>query len=585
MSPKLRYMITSDISLRTIHEARIFVQEVCKLEGEHWCLGLLTNGGGRYRLEEILDSNRIVWTTGMSMQLVEFCSLCDILLPLMKCCKRLITNFPHLTRQIHTLMSIFNSKDLFMDKLVDIINDESQNIIARLSAEDVHAVAFFAVKLLRASPRKETCQKFQQLVHQLEDRASQLSNNSNPHEILLTLNALKTLIERYTPSDANLKRMQRSRTVASSHLLPYFWPGDLNESGARHSNDFVDIAQVRIIPTLDELLSEVPPCLPQNRADAPHHHPPESIQRLVDVHFRLFRHDCIANLAEVVRHIAAHKGAVFDWFHKHMGSDRQKLDAESSSIHSVFVFRNVRFLKTGCDKVFGIVCTYEMDQIVPLRRASQKEMEKKWKEGAIHALQKDDVVLLFHLGKLLAGQLNESIQLATVTSPSPTSIVSQHFNRLQVSLKLQVTDLGSTKLFQNPSEKYGIIDPRQGFYSFQDILKTLQLVEEETISPVLNQLQLSTQPLFPGTPKYLSNTVWNFHCLIEPTRLQEMDAMDLEFLKQVPAVALEDDSSKREVIRRLQQVSYLDSEQADAVISSLHRSLAITQGPPGNLTS
>eukprot|EP00960_Hanusia_phi_P005987 172716-Hanusia_phi.AAC.1 len=133
------------------------------------------------------------------------------------------------------------------------------------------------------------------------------------------------VIQRHNPGEMAARRMQRSRNISSTHLLPYCWPGELNETGMRHDNDFADITQIRIIPTLQELLSEQPPCLPQNRADAPHHLPPASIERLIDVHFRLFRHDSMASLAELMRHISGNKAAVLELFNSQKGSDKLRL--------------------------------------------------------------------------------------------------------------------------------------------------------------------------------------------------------------------------------------------------------------------
>ena len=48
---------------------------------------------------------------------------------------------------------------------------------------------------------------------------------------------------------------------------------------------------VRISPTVEEVLCKDPPWLPRNAAGA--YHPLEGVERLLDVHFRLLRHDSL----------------------------------------------------------------------------------------------------------------------------------------------------------------------------------------------------------------------------------------------------------------------------------------------------
>ena len=71
----------------------------------------------------------------------------------------------------------------------------------------------------------------------------------------------------------------------------YEGPGDLRIDGPRHDNDFVEINDIRIAPTHGELISRIPPYLPANLHAAPHPHPPESMERLLDIQFRLLREE------------------------------------------------------------------------------------------------------------------------------------------------------------------------------------------------------------------------------------------------------------------------------------------------------
>ena len=74
------------------------------------------------------------------------------------------------------------------------------------------------------------------------------------------------------------------------HLL-YIGPGNERPEGPRHDNDHVDINEINIPPTHGELTTVEPPYLPYNVPGAPHSYPSNSMQRLLDIHFRLLREE------------------------------------------------------------------------------------------------------------------------------------------------------------------------------------------------------------------------------------------------------------------------------------------------------
>ena len=59
---------------------------------------------------------------------------------------------------------------------------------------------------------------------------------------------------------------------------------------------------------MEEVLTKAAPYLPGNRPDAPHHLPSDSIDRLLDTHFRLLRHDIMHPLAGNVQSVLKQAG-------------------------------------------------------------------------------------------------------------------------------------------------------------------------------------------------------------------------------------------------------------------------------------
>jgi hypothetical protein len=85
---------------------------------------------------------------------------------------------------------------------------------------------------------------------------------------------------------------QMHRALISRLSHTYEPPGILRDGGTpRHDNDFTDIRDTRIAPTHEELLCPLPPYLPVFVPMAPHHLPENSMQRHLDIQFRLLREE------------------------------------------------------------------------------------------------------------------------------------------------------------------------------------------------------------------------------------------------------------------------------------------------------
>ncbi|KAL2002422.1 hypothetical protein VTN02DRAFT_6800 [Thermoascus thermophilus] len=76
-------------------------------------------------------------------------------------------------------------------------------------------------------------------------------------------------------------------------------PGSLSSAGVRHDNDFVNVRDIRILPTTDEILSLRAPYMPYKRFNKPHflERGPE---RIIDTLFRQLRHDNVERLKDCV---------------------------------------------------------------------------------------------------------------------------------------------------------------------------------------------------------------------------------------------------------------------------------------------
>ena len=106
---------------------------------------------------------------------------------------------------------------------------------------------------------------------------------------------LVNIVQRSEPklikSDLKQKRKADADRFTPALHLTYEGPGDLRPNGRRHDNDFEDISDIRIAPTHEELTIRIPPYLPANIFAAPHPAPADSMERLLDIQFRLLREE------------------------------------------------------------------------------------------------------------------------------------------------------------------------------------------------------------------------------------------------------------------------------------------------------
>lgn len=131
-----------------------------------------------------------------------------------------------------------------------------------------------------------------------------LSSNVRDH----ILNSIREKIDRLVaiisrereklikPNQRQAKKSGKNHTEPHEALVAalqttYEGPGELRSEGRRHDNDFEDINDIRIAPTNDELMCRLPTYLPANFYSAPHHAPASSMQRLLDIQFRLLREE------------------------------------------------------------------------------------------------------------------------------------------------------------------------------------------------------------------------------------------------------------------------------------------------------
>jgi len=92
---------------------------------------------------------------------------------------------------------------------------------------------------------------------------------------------------------ASIPQLAQTEALLAHLKRSYVGPGNFRSTGPRHDNDHSEITDIKIAPTQQELLCPDVPFLPANIPGAPHPYGSDSMERLMDVQFRLLREELV----------------------------------------------------------------------------------------------------------------------------------------------------------------------------------------------------------------------------------------------------------------------------------------------------
>ncbi|PIL30184.1 hypothetical protein GSI_07762 [Ganoderma sinense ZZ0214-1] len=377
---------------------------------------------------------------------------------------------------------------------------------------------------------------------------------------------------------------QRSQARAAQLVQTYDPPGSLREDGPRHDNDFMEIEQIRIAPTHDELLCAVPPYLPVFSRDAPHHWPADSMQRHLDIQFRLLREELIsttrASLAVV------HDDLLRMWSRDRKKSDKTMLEVlieknggayRTSGYDSVFfqLYTNAEFAALRPPEATrkGISVTLAVD--TPSGGAARDKDMRKRVEYWEHAkrLQGASLVAL-----VVVADKTLQVYLGVITSYNTDIAESAKHEqgRIQVQIsffdaEVELMAMRGERLCWGPSNFAVLVDNGVMFEAVRPFLGKLQTIEpteipfSRYIAPGGPLDRVQVRP-----PKYgqVPGFRFDLQCLAKPGGL----IAPLDVLNPLAV---------RRAREQLVRSSILDPSQADAVVDTLTREVSLIQGPPG----
>ncbi|KDQ57638.1 hypothetical protein JAAARDRAFT_270513 [Jaapia argillacea MUCL 33604] len=371
-----------------------------------------------------------------------------------------------------------------------------------------------------------------------------------------------------------------SEAIGAALWASYEGPGEERHDGARHDNDHIDIDAIRIAPTDEELKCRIPPFLPANLYGAPHPHPPETIQRLLDIQFRLLREELTAPLRTSIQLILEDLQApprqrtrLSDLLEKGGGKYRSYGDRHDSIMFNLYT--GVEFLSLAPDRR-GISVNLTFDAPPGRARSKQSKVRtafwegiggKRLMQGGLVALVWKTQDVAVHLGIVAS-----STKDLTESAKGCQDKVEARIVFFDSTVDLRVLDalrhtgpkISGTKI---------LIEAPVMFEAIRPFLEALRVPPETVPFPRylvhqppggLKQLEIKP-PAFASVPGFS----YRLDSLFEG---ETGEGLRLD-VRNPDSVAL----ARQELMER----SRLDPSQALAVVDALTRELALIQGPPG----
>ncbi|KAK8163164.1 hypothetical protein BKA80DRAFT_295759 [Phyllosticta citrichinensis] len=404
------------------------------------------------------------------------------------------------------------------------------------------------------------------LAHFLDELVS-AHGDSRFHNSMTHMNRIRRRLK-LAEDIPNFESEARAQVQRPVFRLQQDLPGRLSVHGRRHANDHEDIKDIKILPVWGEILTVRSEYLPIKDPAAWHL---TGMEGLVDRQFRLIREDTVGQVRDAVQ------------------ADRSQSQIPSAGSTAVqprkdqpvntIACRESLLVAYSVDRWNGLKCTIRFPQPEHLRGKSEKERADWWQNS--RRLQRDAFVCLyndagfFQFCSVCVTREKPSKEKEKNKTPQPNELLS--LSRDVEYAYTTVRPLDSSEeslralLAQHGARSNLVLVefPRILFPSFEPTLKALQNMSRTDDVPFTEFLSSETHRA-PGVvsvppPAYAQRAGFRY-------KLNSITNADAGL--SLPVDGTFD-------FETLLQHSNLDRAQAQAIVDSLTRRLALIQGPPG----
>ncbi|KAF8316395.1 hypothetical protein DL93DRAFT_2193459 [Clavulina sp. PMI_390] len=390
------------------------------------------------------------------------------------------------------------------------------------------------------------------------------------------------------------RALNTTAALVDNLRLTYVGPGVERPGGPRHDNDHVDIHDIKIAPTEDELNCVDPPYLPYNVCGAPHSYPPNSMQRLLDIHFRLLREELIAELRTAIQLIVADIRAPkkantpLKTIVDKQGGYYKTIENNQSVMFPVYT--NFSFTPLTLSRR-GISCGVEVDAPPFGGARAQKASDRiaYWQAASRKKLAQGSLVALVWSTtpadtKIYIGIITSTVDELVNSCKSGSSRVTIKVSFIDPSAELRILeDLKRRGPSRGENEGRFLTECPIMYESIRPFLQALLV--EPSVVPFERYLAHPEAGSLKGVkvepPLYSTLPGFQFELasLLRPEsgiRSLKLDVMDPNSRAAVLTTLTSPLPSDPSMLS-----SILDPSQADAILSALTSEVSLMQGPPG----
>ncbi|EME78551.1 uncharacterized protein MYCFIDRAFT_37116 [Pseudocercospora fijiensis CIRAD86] len=430
----------------------------------------------------------------------------------------------------------------------------ARHLVAGVAEDELGiSIAVLALMLEKNSSAKvneEICAAAEVLVALLD--LSKLDRATTRH-----LRTIKTALELGFEIPELVSKVAATKTndIKPTFTLAQDMPGELSSQGPRHDNDFPDIRDIQILPTIEEVISPRSEYLPRENPSDWHI---DGLPGLIDRQFRLVREDTVGQLRDAAR------------------VQLERLQNPLATISSegqgarVYSYNNVMLEDVFFNDQKGLMFLFSFDQPQNLKGKSVTFRQEWWKES--RRLGSESLICLLSTA-------GEATFLVVIGSDRDSKKVRSRYSlasdplRAYVIAQVPGSDPGQTTRFlsrcttqavaaRSIIEFPGVILPafEPTLKALQSMANTLDLPFAEILLPTQNQISLPP-------PAYSLRNGFKF----DLRSLLSDDERD----------DLQQNSGGERVPQALIDRSILDDAQRKAVKHALENSFTLIQGPPG----
>ncbi|CAJ0905633.1 4526_t:CDS:10 [Entrophospora sp. SA101] len=352
-------------------------------------------------------------------------------------------------------------------------------------------------------------------------------------------------------------------------------PGNLSELGPRHDNDFEDFTKILIAPTKDEILCVREPFIPTFNipGSLELYWTQNNAERLLDSQFRLLREDMLHPIKNgIIQFLSfmSDNQAVNQTKIREYYNDGGKFNHNGGGL---YVYSNIKFENISVDRRCGFLLKVSFKQR-HMRSSYDRRLywrnSKKLMNGSL-------ICLLLPPANDKSQKVNDqySFFFGIVASRDESDLSKE---RAEIGIELigdSVYPIAIKRIFQKKNTFHSsnfMVEPAGVFFeAYYHVLKTIQSTRPSTLPFV----QYLTPPKEEDELMGLQAPVY----AKAPDFYFDLSAL-LENKSKRLLLDVKDPNSYRNAINELKS-SKLDDTQAEALVSSLCREIALIQGPPG----